>query len=72
MLLMTFKKWLSKFVNVELPIGDLAREFSEKLPETNDYDVLSAYFDQVSDYQKSSCFQACWEFYAKTSKPLEN
>lgn len=53
---MTFKKWLSKFVNVELPIGDLSREFSEKLPETNDYNVLSA----------------CWEFYAKTSKPLHD
>jgi uncharacterized protein YozE (UPF0346 family) len=45
--LLTFKEWILKFVTVDLPIGDIARDISEdeQFPNTKDFDEILYYLE---------------------------
>lgn len=45
--MLTFKQWLLKFIEVDLPIGDAAREINQdpNFPETKSYDVIFNYLE---------------------------
>ena len=46
---MKFKKWVVKFNEVHLPIGDLARDImnDDAFPESNDYDAMLDYLENI-------------------------
>nr|DAX81387.1 MAG TPA: YozE [Caudoviricetes sp.] len=66
---MTFKKWINKFIEVDLPIGDLSRDIKrdETFPDTNDKEKIISYLEskRVSDIVLST-FNDVWDFYKKS------
>ena len=45
--MLTFKAWLLKFIDVDLPIGDIAKEVAidENFPNVKDYETISEYLE---------------------------
>lgn len=45
--MLTYKEWLLKFVDVDLPIGDIAADISadDEFPNTKDYESISEYLE---------------------------
>lgn len=46
-MMLTYKEWLLKFINVDLPIGDIAKEVAidENFPNVKDYETISEYLE---------------------------
>ena len=65
----TFKTWVSKFIAVDLPIGDLARDIASD-PNFPDDDDLPEIFDYLlkkkADYVILNTFTSVWNFYQVT------
>lgn len=65
----TFKKWLSKFESVDLPIGDLARDVSNdsNFPTSEDYRVLYRYLESNFGHPNALyTLKTTWRFYQQT------
>lgn len=64
---MTFKEWLLKFEEVDLPIGDLAvhAAFDKKFPNTRDYDQILAYLvcEVKASSQVITVYRAAYAYY---------
>lgn len=45
--MLTYKEWILKFINVDLPIGDIARDIQldKNFPDTKDYDEILYYLE---------------------------
>lgn len=65
---MKFKKWLACFEEVELPIGDLARDFrdDDNLPNTNDYEILLSYVEDLENETITNVFKSVWKYYSES------
>lgn len=65
--MLTFKEWIIKFEDVDLPIGDLAihAAHDNKFPNTRDFDVILHYL--VHDVKASTkviiAFEAAYRYY---------
>ena len=47
-ILLTYKEWLLKFININLPIGDIAKEVSvdPNFPNVKDYESIFSYLEE--------------------------
>lgn len=63
---MKFKKWIIEFIDVNLPIGDLARDISsdKNFPAVNSYKVILSHLEseRASD-SAIQTFESVWKFY---------
>lgn len=48
MIMLTYKEWLLKFIDVDLPIGDIAKEVSidSNFPNAKDYESIFSYLEE--------------------------
>ncbi|MBT2600913.1 MULTISPECIES: YozE family protein [unclassified Oceanobacillus] len=63
---MTFKNWIIKFKDVNLPIGDLAKDIdSDKhFPDTKDHDTMLEYLEKRNAYHLAiETFERSYRFY---------
>ena len=46
-MMLTYKEWLLKFINVDLPIGDIAADIAadDKFPNVKDYESIFEYLE---------------------------
>ena len=67
----TFKEWLEYFKDVDLPIGDLARDIlaDEEFPECEEYFELLEYVAGKAKYDSDviDTFRTVWDFYQSTT-----
>lgn len=65
---MTFKDWLSYFKEVNLPIGDLAKDVAHdgKFPDTKDYEKINDYLQNEARASRAATdtFEKAYAFYA--------
>lgn len=63
----TFKKWMLKFMGVDLPIGDLAEDISRDpdFPDTDYFgDILDHLFEKChGDPSVTETFSLAWGYY---------
>ena len=63
----TFKTWIKKFENVDLPIGDLAKavKSDKNFPDSEDYTTINNYLISKShnDIHVLNTFRTVWNFY---------
>lgn len=66
----TFKTWLACFKDVDLPIGDLARDIERdaESPDTEDFDRLRYYFSSKGKHVLDA-FIPVWDFYQSSTRP---
>ena len=66
----TFKDWLMRFRNVDLPIGDLANDVASdpEFPDSQDYDRLHNYFSSKGKHVIDA-FIPVWQFYRSSTRP---
>lgn len=62
----TFKTWIANFKDVDLPIGDFARDIGQdkSFPKTEDYEVMENYLRH--HHADLEMFKAIWDFYQRT------
>ena len=60
----TFKEWLARFTEVDLPIGDLAVDSLRDpcFPATEDYSELHEYYSARGPHVVDA-FEPVWQFY---------
>ena len=66
---MKFKIWISYFQDVDLPIGDLARNIrdDENFPDTNDFKVLLNYVKRnIGNDTTTEVFKNVWKYYSES------
>lgn len=66
----TFKTWLANFREVDLPIGDLAKEFLDNpdFPADESFGIIYEFIcDQTEDTRKIEVFVQVWNFYLVSS-----
>lgn len=66
---MTFKTWILEFINVNLPIGDLARDINSDVnfPNVSDKDVIANYLQNIGACREAlETFEHSWEFYSRS------
>ncbi|MBU2703601.1 uncharacterized protein YozE (UPF0346 family) [Sporomusaceae bacterium BoRhaA] len=66
---MKFNIWISYFQDVDLPIGDLARDIrdDENFPDTNDYKKLLNYIKNRSENDTViDVFKSVWKYYSES------
>jgi uncharacterized protein YozE (UPF0346 family) len=66
---MKFKIWISYFQDVELPIGDLARDIrdDENFPDTNDYKKILKYLKSCTENDTIiNIFKSVWKYYSES------
>lgn len=64
-----FKTWLAKFIDVDLPIGDLSKDVARdtNFPDSEDYDTLYEYLENTGACQAALwTFDTTWKFYQET------
>ena len=67
---MTFKKWINKFIEVDLPIGDLSRDIKRDatFPDTKDKEKIISYLESKrASSIVLSTFNDVWDFYKKSN-----
>ena len=69
----TFKKWIACFKNVDLPIGDLAKDISED-PAFPDEDYFGEILEHISNEAKYDSdivetFVLAWGYYLASKDP---
>lgn len=65
----TFKTWLANFIDVDLPIGDLAKDVqrTKDFPDSEDYDTIYKFIrSKTRDRDVLECFNEVWKFYQAT------
>lgn len=70
----TFKTWIANFKDVDLPIGDLARDIcvSDEFPAGEaGCEYFSEYYDYIASKSNNrdeitECFRTVWQFYEAT------
>jgi hypothetical protein len=69
-IILTFKKWIDKFIEVDLPIGDLSRDIKrdKAFPDTNNREKIISYLEskRAPDIVLST-FNNVWDFYKKSN-----
>lgn len=63
---MTFKEWIIKFKDVNLPIGDLAKDINsdKHFPNTKDHDLMIEYLERSNAYHLAiETFERSYRFY---------
>jgi uncharacterized protein YozE (UPF0346 family) len=73
---MTFKEWLGYFKEVDLPIGDLARDVynDDNFPDSNDPDVLHDYLLStvaIDTFEDAFCYYCLTVYPTQEPKLLE-
>jgi len=66
---MKFKIWISYFQDVDLPIGDLARNIrdDENFPDANDYKILLNYVkNNIGNDTTTEIFKNVWKYYSES------
>lgn len=65
----TFKNWLANFIDVDLPIGDLARDSKtfKDFPAIDDYELIYNFiYSKGRSIEVMECFDEVWKFYQAT------
>ncbi len=66
-----FKDWIKNFENVDLPIGDLAKDIarSKDFPASNDYNALYGYVRVKAKYDRVilEVFETVWNFFVASA-----
>lgn len=66
----TFREWILKFVDVDLPIGDLANDIRQDkyFPKDNKREVLYEYLVSKSQNDRNvlNTFTDAWDYYLKS------
>ncbi|MBF0709758.1 sterile alpha motif-like domain-containing protein [Gemella sp. GL1.1] len=67
--MMTFKNWILEFIDVNLPIGDLAKDvnFDNNFPNTSDKEVISEYLQNQGAFKDAlETFEHSWKLYSSS------
>lgn len=62
----TFKTWIVRFKDVDLPIGDLANDIlrDSEFPDEDDFGVILEHiYDKTRDSEVIEAFALAWNFY---------
>lgn len=71
--MLTYKEWLLKFIGVDLPIGDIARDVAvdDKFPNTKDYQIIVEYLESNSTSDRfMRVFEYSYKMYFESTQKL--
>lgn len=66
----TFKTWILKFIEVDLPIGDLARDISNDndFPDSESFSEMFEYLQRIhASGDAMDAFVTVWNFYLSSN-----